>query len=90
MSVYKLDRSSGTAQVFVDNEPLSLFTEIHDTGVESHGFGGVTPGDQTAFAILYNHYQDLETALAKLDDFKNHFLACIAPLTVEIDSAHIP
>ena len=90
MSVYKLDRSSGTAHVSIDSEPLPLFTEIHDTGVEAHGFGGVTDGSQTAFAILYNHYQDLETALAKLDDFKNHFLNCIVPFTVEIDSAHIP
>jgi Family of unknown function (DUF6166) len=90
MSVYKLDRSSGTAHVSIDGKPLPLFTEIHDTGVEAHGFGGVTDGSQTAFAILYNHYQDLETALAKLDDFKNHFLSCIVPLTVEIDSAHIP
>jgi hypothetical protein len=89
MAMYKLIKTGNAVQVLKDNQPMSLYRDIHDLGIEMDGWGGFPgPCDQIAFALTYDYIQDLNISLdkyLKIVDVLKH----AAPLEIELPSSAI-
>jgi hypothetical protein len=96
MSTYVLDRSSGQVVVTVKEtgDVVSLYTDIHDTGVTPVTFGdhpgvaGEGGGDQLAFALYYHYTNDKDISLANYQELARH-LKHIVPETIEFEDKEV-
>ena len=92
MTIYILDRSKDTEHLITNKDtgkPVSLYTEVFDTGAESHAFGlfGGT-SEQIAFALYYDHTQDKDLSIEKSKELSRN-LNVIVPEIIEFDSSNL-
>lgn len=89
MAVYKLIKTGNTVQVLKDDQPMSLYRDVHNLNIEVDGWGGFPgPCDQIAFALAYDHTQDLNTTLNNYYKIVN-VLKYAAPLELNLPSSAI-
>lgn len=89
MAAYKLIKNTNSVQVLKDDQPMSLYRDIHDLGIEVDGWGGFPgPSDQIAFALIYDHTKNVETALNKYTKIVA-LLQYAAPMQLDLSSEAI-
>ena len=87
--MYKLVKTNNIVQVTKEDEPMSLYRDVHNLNIEVDGWGGFPgPCDQIAFALAYDYTQDLNIALNNYYKIVN-VLKYAAPLQIELPSSAI-
>jgi hypothetical protein len=86
MAIYKLSKNldGSNVKLYKDGVELSLSTNIHNTGVTDHGWGGWKgKPDQLAFALAYDVSQNKDIAIARFGKVAEVF-SDAAPMELEI------
>lgn len=89
MALYKLTKNETQTEVhlFKDGTEMNLRTDVFDTGVTEHGWGGEYGNpDQLSFALAYDILENnLDEAKAKYKKISST-ISVAAPFTIELST----
>ena len=91
MATYKLSKNiEGTVvNLYKDDVLMSLYTDIHNTGVTEHGWGGWKgQSEQLAFALAYDVTQNKDIAVSNIEKVAKVF-SYAAPMEIELSTGTI-
>jgi hypothetical protein len=91
MATYKLSKNldGSNVKLYKDGVELSLYTNIYNTGVTEHGWGGWKGNpEQLAFALAYDVSQNVEVATQRFEKVAAVF-SHAAPMELEISTGTI-